>query len=166
MELLHKLGIDWKLLLAQIVNFFILLAVLYKFVYRPVLDMLEKRSKTIERGIADAKAAEERLIHIEKLRDEKMNETAKEIGRLLEQARSEAEAMKKDIVATANSQSEDLLKRARLQMAEEKEKMVEDAKREVAAFIIAATGKLLEREFSSVDQKRLATAVAQEIKSV
>lgn len=166
MELIHKLGIDWKLLAAQIVNFFILLVVLYKFVYKPVLDMLEKRSRTIEKGIHDAKAAEERLIHIEKLRDEKMNETAKEIGRLLEQARSEAEAMKKDIVATANSQSEDLLKRARLQMAEEKEKMVEDAKREVAAFIITATGKLLEREFSSEDQKRLASAVAQEIKSV
>mgnify|MGYP001588456271 CR=1 FL=1 len=64
MELISKLGIDWKLLVAQIVNFFILLFVLYKFAYKPVLEMLEKRSKTIEKGIHDAKASEERLKEI------------------------------------------------------------------------------------------------------
>lgn len=166
MELIHKLGIDWKLLLAQVVNFFILLAVLYKFVYKPVLEMLEKRSRTIEKGIHDAKAAEERLLKIERLREEKMAETSKEIGKLLEQARADAEIMKKDIMTTANLQAEDLLRRARLQMAEEKEKMVQDAKREVTAFIVQATGKILEREFSATDQKRLTEAVAHEIKSV
>lgn len=160
MELIHKLGIDWKLLLAQIVNFFILLLVLWKFVYRPVLTMLEKRSKTIEKGIHDAKAAEERLAQIEKLREEKMAETAKEVGKLLEAARADAEAMKKDIVAAANSQAEDLLRRAKLQMTEEKEKIVQDAKREVTAFIVAAAAKILEREFTSADQKRLADVIA------
>jgi F-type H+-transporting ATPase subunit b len=164
MELIHKLGIDWKLLIAQVVNFFILLFVLWKFVYRPVLDMLEKRSKTIEKGIHDAKTAEERLAKIEKLREERMTETAKEVGKLLEGARVDAETMKKDIMATANSQAEDLLRRAKLQMAEEKEKMVQDAKREVTAFIIQAAGKILEREFSSADQKRLADVIVSEAK--
>jgi len=163
MELLTKLGIDWKLLVAQIVNFFILLVILYKFVYKPVLDMLEKRSKTIEKGIADARAGEERLAQIEKMRDSKMAETHKEIGRLLDSAKNDAEMMKKEIIETANKQSEEMLVRTRTQMKEEKEKMLVDVKREVAGFIVLAVSKVLQREFNSADQKRLAEQISQDL---
>ena len=56
-ELITKLGIDWKFLIAQIVNFLVLLFVLYKFAYGPILAMLEKRQKKIEKGLKDAEAA-------------------------------------------------------------------------------------------------------------
>ena len=162
MELIAKLGIDWKLLIAQIVNFFILLFILWKFVYRPVLDMLEKRSKTIEKGVRDAKQSEEQLKKIEELREKKFAEAEAKIGKMFEQAKSDAEIMKKDIVAAANAQAEDLLRRARIQIEEEKQKMVQDVKKEVAGFIVMATGKLLEREFSAADQQRLLDAVTKE----
>lgn len=164
MELISKLGIDWKLLAAQIVNFFILLFVLYKFAYKPVLDMLEKRSKTIEKGIHDAKASEERLKEIEQTRRKILDEAAREVGKLLEKAKADAEAMKKDLMADATEQAEDLLRRTKALVAEEKEKMTEDVKKEVAKFIILATGKILQREFSDADQKRLADVVALEMK--
>ena len=166
MELLTKLGIDWKLLAAQIVNFFILLVILYKFVYKPVLDLLEKRSKTIEKGIADAKASEERLKEIEQTREKSLRNTEKEIGKLFDQAKKDAEAMKQSIVSAANVQSEDMLRRTRAQMEEEKQKMLGDVKREVTAFIIQATSKVLEREFSAADQKRLAEAITKEMKAI
>lgn len=164
MDLIQKLGIDWKLLAAQIINFFILLAVLYKFVYKPVLNLLDKRSKTIEKSIADARASEERLAQIEKMREERMAETTREIGRLLDQAKADALAVKKDLIATANAEAEDLARKARAQIAEEKEKMVQEVKNEVTVFIIRATGRLLEREFSQADQKRLADVIVQEMK--
>ena len=163
MELISKLGIDWKLLVAQIVNFFILLFVLYKFAYKPVLEMLEKRSKTIEKGIHDAKASEERLKEIEQTRRKILDEAAREVGKLLEKAKADAEAMKKDLMADANEQAEDLLRRTKALVAEEKEKMTEDVKKEVAKFIILATGKILQREFSDSDQKRVDDAVALEM---
>ena len=150
-------------MVAQIVNFFILLVILYKFVYKPVLDMLEKRSKTIEKGIADARAGEERLAQIEKMRDSKMAETHKEIGRLLDSAKNDAEMMKKEIIETANKQSEEMLVRTRTQMKEEKEKMLVDVKREVAGFIVLAVSKVLQREFNSADQKRLAEQISQDL---
>jgi F-type H+-transporting ATPase subunit b len=165
MELLTKLGIDWKLLVAQIVNFFILLVVLYKFVYNPVLNMLDRRSKVIEKGITDAKLSEERLAQIQKMQDEKMAATSREIGALLEQAKVDAEMVKKDLIATASLQAEDLLRRAKVQNAEEKEKMLYEVKREVASFIVDAASKILEREFSHADQKRLAEAVTREMQS-
>lgn len=166
MELIHKLGIDWKILIAQIINFFILLAILYKFVYKQVLNALEKRSKTIEKGLRDAKESEVRLVEIEDARKIRLAETEREVGRLLEKARHDAEILKKDFVAVTQAQSEDLLRRSRLQIVEEKQRMIEEVKVEVSNFVIALTGKLLQREFSAADQKRLAETIAEESKTV
>lgn len=166
MELLDKLGIDWKLLIAQIINFFILAVILGKFVYKPVLKMMEKRSSAIAKGLHDAHESEKKLLEIEKMQYERLSQTKLEIGRLLESAKTEAEIMKKDILAAAQEQSDDLLRKTRAQIAEEKEKMIQDVKKEVSQFILLATQKLLQREFSAADQKRLADAVVQEMKSV
>lgn len=114
----------------------------------------------------DAKEIEKRLVEIEKMRDEKLSHTSREIGKMIEQAKVEAEVMKKEIVVQANSQAQDLLRRSRLQMVEEKEKMIQEVKAEVVAFIVAATGKLLEKEFSQADQKRLTDVVAKEVSHI
>lgn len=166
MELISKLGIDWKLLLAQIINFFILLAVLYKFVYKPVLDALDKRSKTIEKGMHDAKASEERLRQIEELREQRMAEAEKQIGQMFEKAKQDAETVKKDLLAAAGAQSEDLLRRTKIQIEEQKQAMLEEVRAQTALFIIKAAEKILEREFSDADQKRLAAVVSKEMQSV
>ena len=57
-ELFSQLGIDWKLLLAQGVNFVILLVVLTKFVYKPLMKMVEARRQKIELGIRGGEMAE------------------------------------------------------------------------------------------------------------
>lgn len=165
MELISKLGIDWKLLIAQIVNFFILLFVLHKFVYKPVLEMLEKRSKTIEKGMRDAKESTLKLEQIEKLSAQRKSETEKEIGKLFDEARAQAETMKKEMMAAAASQADDLLRRTKLQITEEKEKMIQEVKREISSFILQTTQKVLQREFSEGDQKRLLEAITEEMKS-
>lgn len=166
MELLNKLGIDWKLLLAQIVNFFILLFILYKFAYRPILSMLDRRTKTIENGLKAAKEGEERLLKADAVHEEKIAHAEKEVGKLIESARNDAEAMKKEIIVVANKQAEELIKRGKLQLEEEKGKMIIDMKHEVSLIVVQATGKMLQREFSAADQKRLLDAISREIKSL
>lgn len=165
MELLTKLGIDWKLLVAQIVNFAILLVVLRAFVYKPVLEMLERRSKTIEKGLKDAKESEEKLSNAEKFQDEKIRAAEREVGKILESARQDSEKMSKQIVADAHAQAEEILKRTRLELEEEKVAMMEALRRHVTDLIIAATSKILKREFSDSDQKRLSDALLKEMKT-
>ena len=55
MEALESLGIDWKMLVAQVVNFIILLLILRKFLFGPIVKLLDDRRKTIEKGLSDAK---------------------------------------------------------------------------------------------------------------
>lgn len=166
MELLSKLGIDWKILIAQVINFAILLFLLAKFVYKPALTMMEKRRKLIEKGVKDAEDSAKRLKEIDELREQKLTEAHREIGKLLDSARKDAEGLKKEIVAAAQTQSEELVKRARSQMVEEKDRMMEDLKREVTGIIVQATGRILQREFSGDDQKRLLQALSKEMESM
>ncbi len=165
MELLSKLGIDWKLLLAQIINFTILAVVLMKFLYKPVLATLDRRSKMIEKSISDSHEASEKLKNIEKMERERTQEAHKQIGSMLDKAKQEAEEMKKAIVDEARRASDDMLARTHVQLKEEKARMLAEAKAELSQIVVDAASKILEREYSEADQKRLATAVAHEMKS-
>src|SRR5580698_3729747 len=112
-QLLSQLGIDWKLLLSQAVNFFLLLIVLRIFVYKPLLQLLHDRRKRIEEGIEKAKEADIRLMEAEEMKRAKIKEgetTAMGILRKTEtdakelEARMLAEAKKKEATALANTQ--------------------------------------------------------------
>lgn len=165
MELLSKLGIDWKLLVGQIVNFTVLLIVLLKFVYKPVLGALDRRSKMIEKSMHDAHEASEKLKNIEKMEKQQLAETQKQVGIMLEKAKQDAEEVKKGIVDEARRASDDMLARTHTQLKEEKTAMLAEARSELSALVIQAAAKLLDREYSAADQKRLAEAVAHEMNS-
>ena len=60
-QLISTFGIDWRLLLVQSVNFGLLLLVLWRFVYRPVLAMIDERREKIAEGVQKAEAADRRL---------------------------------------------------------------------------------------------------------
>ena len=58
-DLISQLGIDAKLLIAQVINFVVLLVVLYAFAYKPILKMLHKRTEKIEAGSKNAEKVEQ-----------------------------------------------------------------------------------------------------------
>ena len=64
-ELLHSLGIEWPILVAQIINFAILLAVLGKFVYKPVMKMLDKRRAETAQALLSEEQSAQKLASAE-----------------------------------------------------------------------------------------------------
>jgi F-type H+-transporting ATPase subunit b len=113
-EFITHFGIDWRLFLAQVVNFFILLFLLKKFAYKPILAMLAKRRHEIEKGIELKKEAEETLRSADELRD-----------RTLQQARADSLAMVNDAEQAAKKRREEIVGEA----AKKSEAIVQDAKR-------------------------------------
>ena len=80
-EFLSQFGIDWKLFVSQLVNFFLILIVLKFFVYNPVVKMLKERSKKIKEGLDKAEEAGVRLKEIDAIGKEKIKEAEnKSIG--------------------------------------------------------------------------------------
>lgn len=112
-ELFSQLGINGKLLLSQGVNFFIVLAALTIFVYRPLLKILEERKKKIEFGLKGAQEVERRLSEIGQLKDAKLREGERAAFEIVKKAEEKAEARGGEILERAEKKAEDALRKAR-----------------------------------------------------
>lgn len=154
-ELLTKLGIDWKLLIAQVVNFLILLFVLYKFAYGPILAMLEKRSEKIERGLADAEAAGKKLAESADMQKEILRKARAEAKGIVEKARAQAEKSKSEMATEAKTQAEKIIAGARVEIEIEKEKTISEIKSEIGGLVVAATERIVGEKMSDEKDKKL-----------
>ncbi|MDP3245093.1 MAG: F0F1 ATP synthase subunit B [bacterium] len=143
MELLSKLGIDWRLLIAQLINFLILLFVLYKFLYKPVLKMLQDRTTRIENSLADAQRIEKEIKQIEEDRLNKMAEARKESQRIIEEAKGQAEKVKHELLANAQKESLEIVEAGKQQLKNQQETLMKEARKSIAALVVEAARQVL-----------------------
>ena len=143
MEILEKLGVDWKLLLAQAVNFLVLLWVLKRFAYKPILKALEARTNKIEQGLKDAQASQAKLQGV--IEDEK-----KILAAAREEARSilieaEASAKKRDAMMLDETKQkiDRMIAETDKHLSEKQAKLLREAKEELAETVLLVTKKVL-----------------------
>ncbi|MBI5742457.1 MAG: F0F1 ATP synthase subunit B [Candidatus Niyogibacteria bacterium] len=151
MELFAKLGIDWRLLVFQIVNFSIVLIVLWRFLYRPLIAFLEKRKERIEEGLVFAREMERKLAAADEESAHRLTRAKSEAQSIMERATKNADKIKTELTAKADSEARRIVERAACDMAAEKEKILADIKKEAAALVVAATRQVLSGE---IDEKR------------
>ena len=153
--MLEKLGIDWRLLSFQIFNFLVLLFILRKVLYKPIINFLESRRRKIEDGLAKAEKFEEEWQKIKNAEADKMAEVEKKAVRIMEQARLDAEKKEKELLAAARQSSEKIIEDAKKDISKEKEKILAELKKETADYIIFATEKILKRVVNERDEKEI-----------
>jgi F-type H+-transporting ATPase subunit b len=166
MELLTKLGIDWRLLIAQFINFAILLSILTYFVYRPVLRLLDDRRERIRTSMEDAKNIEKQRRELDEFKIEQMRKVDEEVGKFLETAKHQAEVVKRDILARAENDAAQIIAKAQKQVADERLRMLSEAQSVLSVIIVRMTEKILERDFSKEDQNRILSHVEKEFPSL
>lgn len=153
--LISQLGIDWKLLIAQIVNFTILLLILKKFAYTPVLDMLRKRSSTIAKSIQEAKKIEEDCKKLELDKENEMREARIKAKSIVDEAAGLAEKEKEKIVSSAQADSAKIVEEAKNIIRLQKEQMLKDAEKEVGMLAVSAVEKFFKSNVSKSDQEKI-----------
>jgi F-type H+-transporting ATPase subunit b len=144
MELLSKLGIDWRLFLAQIVNFLILLFILYKFLYKPVLGLLQRRTAQIEKSLADAKKIEENLKKAEEERLVQLVEARREAQQIIEEAKKEGEKIRNQAKELAQEEAQKIIENGRIQIERQKESLLREIKQEIGNLVVYSTRQILE----------------------
>lgn len=154
-ELVKTFHIDIKILLAQIINFALVLLVLYKFAYKPILKTLNARTRKIEEGIKHAEDVKHKLEEIEKKEQEVIMEAKKESQKIISASQVSAEKNKEEIISEAKAQSEKILEDARKKIEEEKNKMFSEIKSEVSDLAILAAEKILKEKIDKENGKEL-----------
>jgi F-type H+-transporting ATPase subunit b len=155
MELLNNLGINGKLLVAQIINFLILLFVLHKFAYGPVVKMLETRTKKIEKGLKDAQESQKKLEEISEKEQAVLVEARKQAQEIIKKSEESAVLQAQEIVVSAKEQSQKIMETAQKQIEQEKVKILAEVKAEVAGLVVMATEKIINEKLDETKDGEL-----------
>lgn len=158
-ELVEKLGINWKLLLAQAVNFLVILAILRFTVYKPLLRMLSERRTRIAKGLDDAKRAGERLEHVEAERKEVLAKAEGESLKIVSRAEEEAKEKEVVLLAAAHAKEGEITKTAEKVAAAKKAESEEKVYREAATLVKRAIEKTISRAPKAADEALIAEAL-------
>ena len=138
---MEQLGVKLPLLITQVVNFAIMLIVLTKLLYQPILKKLEERRNKIESGL---KMAEQMKVEEEKLAERKkelLKEAKEEERLLLQKAQKEAKQVKEGIVAQGKKEVEQMKEK----MQKEMDRQFEKAQKEITAQTVDIAAEMVKR---------------------
>lgn len=142
-QLFEKFGIHANLLIAQMINFAVLFFVLYKFAYKPILNILDQRRDKIENSLKQAKAIEERTKALEHTIEGQLREAKKQADELMAQARDVGEKARNELLVKTNQEITGMLEKTKATLAHEKEKMMGDIQHYILETSVAVVEKLL-----------------------
>ncbi len=157
-------GINLKLFLAQLVNFLIVLVVLWKWVYTPLVRKMNERTEKISKGLSDAAAATEKLKHAESEMNRLIRAGKQEAQSILAQEQKDAIEVQARFLEETQLKQATLVEQAKAVLEQEKMKMISDAKREVAELVVAATEKILGKVVNEQVDKKLVEEAVKELK--
>jgi len=156
------LGLDWKLFIAQLVNFGVILFVVWKWVYAPLVKAMDERTKKIERGINDA---EEGRKLKENATEEKLKlvaEARRQAAEIVEKAEADAKARHEELVAKAKDDVQLVVTEGKQRLRDDQDAMMREVKGRVAELVVAATEKILGEKVDATKDARLVKAAIEE----
>lgn len=155
MEILKDFGVQPILLAAQVVNFLILLFILKKFLYGPILKVLENRKQRIEASLKNAEEIELKLRETQEKVDQMLARAYGEGQKILNESQKSAIALKDEILQKAGHQAQAIIKKGEETIRVEKELMMSEAKMEVLDLVAAVFQKLTGKVLSKDDQRKI-----------
>jgi F-type H+-transporting ATPase subunit b len=154
--MLETLGIQWPKLIAQFVNFSIVLFVLWRFAYKPVFALLEARRQKIADGLTNAEKIKAELAATETERKRVLAEAGDQAAKLIEDARSAVARVTEVETQKAIAAAEQIIAKAREAAAQDHARMLAELKREVGRLVVQTTATVTGKVLTAEDQKRLA----------
>jgi F-type H+-transporting ATPase subunit b len=161
--IVEKFGVDTPLLIAQAINFVIVAFVIWQFALKKILLTIDEREKKIADSLKNAEKIKLELEATEKQQNETLQEASleakKTVATAQEQAKSFIEAQKEE----ARKQAEEIVEKARSAMDLERQRVLNDAREEIASLVILTTSKVLQRELGDEEKSRFSESAAKEI---
>jgi F-type H+-transporting ATPase subunit b len=142
-------------LIAQLLIFLIMLGVLYRLAWGPLLRILNERRARIAQGVEATQRALQELEAAEKERQAKLEEARREGQAILDRIAKQAEDLRKELEAKAREQAEGLIAKARAEIQQERQKAVQDLRSQVADLAVMAAGRIIGESLDSKKHREL-----------
>lgn len=155
-EIFTKLGLDYKLIIAQAVNFVLLLIILQRLAYKPVLKMLKERSDKIDKSLKQAKRIEEELKNTEETKIAEIKKAREEAGKIIKEAYETSEQKTQEAIEITKAKTQEIVEKAKLEIRAGKEKSIKETKKEIAEISVLIAKKIMGSDIDENRQKKLA----------
>ena len=163
-ELIKTFHIDWKLLIAQIINFAIVVGVLGFFAVKPLVKLMTEREGKIKKGVEDAQQAEAELKKAEEIKEEKKKEGRKEAQVILDKAEKDSDSLRVEKIEKAQTEVKKVIEEAKSKILSDKEKMATDVKQNARDLIVASLNKITRGTIDEKVHSKLIDNAIEEVK--
>ncbi len=155
MEGLAGLGISLPTLLAQIVNFAILFGLLYLVAYKPIMRMLDERSRKVQESMEQTEYIKEQAEHAEEETKRRIEAGSKEGQEVIARAVRTGEEVRQQAQQEAREEGESLITRARVEIQRERDDAIDELRKEFADLTILAAEKVIDRSLDKEAHRQL-----------
>lgn len=163
---MEGLGINLPLLIAQIINFLILLGLLYLFAYKPILKMFDERSNKIKESMELTDSIKEQAANAEEEAKKQIAEAGREGQEMIARAVKSGEEIRQKAQEDARPEAEALIEKARQEIQQERDEAIVELRKEFADLTITAAEKVIEQELDKEAHKKLIDKVLDEADSL
>ena len=157
------LNINFFTALFTLVNTVVLFLVLKKFLFKPVMKMIEDRQQEIDTMYADAGEAREKAQQLCTAYENKLADARQTGERIVKEATARGQAREEDILRQANEEAAAIRRKAADDIAQQKKKALNDAKDEIAGLAMDIAGKVVEHSLDGKDQEALVDRFIQQL---
>lgn len=158
---MEKLGINWGLLIAQLINVVFVVWLLTAFLYRPILNMLNQRTNRIQEGLQDAEKVREQLANAKRDYDAELAKARQEAAGILAQAQERARAQAAEIIAQAHRDAEKLKSDTLAQAEQERQRMLGELKDRMAELVVLTAERVLNAELKTNHDRLIEESLAE-----
>ncbi len=153
---MDKLGIDWRILIAQTISFSVVFFVLWKYAYGPIFTMLEARKQKIAEAVANAEKIHSDVARTEVERQKILADAGDQANKLIDEARQAAARVRETETQKAIAEAGQIVIKAREATVQERAQMLTELKREVGRLVVQTTATVTGKILTPEDQRRLA----------
>ncbi len=156
-------GFNWVLFLSQLCSFIIVVVLLQKFAYKPILTVLEERRKRIQEGLENAEKIKQQLADAERRHEEILTKANAEAQKMIEEARASSNVLSERRTQQAIADAEQIIAKAQEASRVEHARMMEDLRGEVGRLVIDTTAKVTGKILTTEDRRRITEESAREV---
>ncbi len=146
--------VPWTFII-QIINLFIQVYLIKKFLFKPINDILEKRKNLADKVIREARQAQEEADSLKSQYEGSLTSAHAEAAQIVSDAQKEAQNKAEILVKEAEQEAMSIKAKATADIEQEKKKAVNEAKDEIGSLAMEIAGKVVEKEINEADHKKL-----------
>jgi len=163
---MDKLGIEPSLFIAQLVNFTIIMVLLNWLMYKPIMGMLEKRKKKIEEGLELTEKMQSEWEKMDGKKAKLMEEARIDALKLIDEAKKQAKSEEHVILDEARKKSDDMIEKAKVEIAELKLSMDKQVRQEAVSLAVEMTKRILGNVLSKEMQSTVLRKQLKDLESI